>query len=81
MSKRKAITDIQLYIGRPNYKWARNTNPSRDIMLTYKVSGLLHGPRTSTKKIPAGGERELGIINAGNRQYLSYRKTGARYLN
>ena len=76
-----AIRDIVLFTGRPNYRWARNTNPSRDIRLTYKVTGLANGPRTYTKDIPAGCEKELGVIDAGRGQRLSYSKRGARYLN
>ena len=79
--KRRAITDIELYEGRTNYKWARNTNLERDIRLTYQVTGLPHGPRNYTEPILAGDETELGIINAGGGQILRYRKISARYLN
>lgn len=76
-----AIQYVRLYNGRANYKWAENTHTSRDIRLTFLVSGLANGPQRDTVRIYAGDNVELGIIDAGRGQRLSYRKTGARFLN
>ena len=74
-----ALNDVDIKVGRRNYMSAYNRNPDRAIRLTYEVKGLPNGPRSYTKDLPAGGNKELGIINAGGGQMLSYAKVGAEY--